>query len=115
MLNDYYKKRTITSKQSYAVEIVRRGQERLRESTQLTALQENIFTEFNTVVVHLFDSIRLRRNGCTHPKHDLVLNELPTLEVVRANIQAFNPYAKVLLEVAEIFHNSRQNQARATT
>jgi len=103
VLDNYYRKRTMTAKQTYAMEIVRRGHERINEPTPLEAAEESIFTEFNNIVQHLFDSIRLRRNEYVHPKPDITLNELPTTDVVRANVQAFNPYAKIILRLIEIF------------
>jgi hypothetical protein len=91
------------AKEDYARELVRIGHERLNESTPLSPQDEGVFMEFNNIVDHLFDSIRLRRNEYLHPPPDMTLNDLPTLNVVLANIQAFNPYAKILLKTIEIF------------
>ena len=103
VVDRYYRKRTMPSKQSYTIETVRIGRERLEESITLDVEQTNTFNEFNNIVVHLFDSIRLRRNEYVHPKPEMALDDLPIEDVITANVQGFNPYAKVILNLINIF------------
>jgi len=101
--DSYSRKRTMSSKQSYTIQMVNLGRRQLAGSTTLNATQVSTFAEFNTVVGHLFDSIRLRRNEYVHPKPDISLDDLPLTNVITANIQGFNPYAKVILDLINIF------------
>lgn len=79
---------------------------RLEESITLDVEQNSVFTEFNNIVSHLFDSIRLRRNEYVHPKPDMTLDDLPPENVITAHVQGFNPYAKVILNLINIFREA---------
>lgn len=103
VMHNYSNKRSLPAKQSYAIEVVRKGYEKLNSPTPLPDQDGFTFREFYNIVDHLFDSMRLRRNEYVHPKPDLTLAELPTLDVVRANIQGFNPYARIILKIIQIF------------
>jgi hypothetical protein len=105
---NYNRKRTMRAKYTYVREMVRKGRERLEESVSLRQPQINTFTEFNNVVDHLFDSIRLRRNEYVHPKPETTLDDLPPQNVILANVQGFNPYAKVILNLIDIFQKAKE-------
>jgi hypothetical protein len=109
MLDRYYRKRTMPSKQSYTIQTVRLGRERLEQSIALNAHQANTFNEFGNIVVHLFDSIRLRRNEYVHPEPEVSLENLPSENVINANAQGFNPYARVILTLINIFKENIQS------
>lgn len=106
-IDNYNRKKTMPSKQSYTIEMVRLGRANLEESIPLNAEQRNTFAEFNNIVTHLFDSIRLRRNEYVHPKPDMSLDDLPPENVITAHAQGFNPYAKVILKLINIFKEAR--------
>lgn len=109
VIDRYYQKRTMTSKQSYTIQTVRIGRERLEESITLDIEQRSVFTEFNNIVVHLFDSIRLRRNEYVHPKPDMSLDDLPPENVITTHVQGFNLYAKIILKLINIFKENMES------
>jgi hypothetical protein len=90
----------------YTREMVRKGKEKLQRSITLQQTQLNAFRDFDAIVAHVFDSIRLRRNDYVHPKPEMCLDDLPPENVITANVQAFNPYAKVILTLIDIFKQS---------
>ena len=64
---NYNEKRNMTAKENYTVAILRIGHEALNNPVALSQAEEQIFTDFYTIVDHMFDSIRLRRNEIMHP------------------------------------------------
>lgn len=97
------KRRDIQRQLDYTREMARKGREKLEQTTTLSQPQRRTFTEFNNILEQVFNSIRLRRNECVHPSPNMTLDELPSEEVVRAHVTSFNPFAKVILGLINIF------------
>lgn len=108
-LSNYYRKKTMTAKHSYTIEMVRLGRQKLEDSIDLTEEQIGIFTEFNNIVNHLFDSIRLRRNEYVHPRPNMTLDDLPAENVIAVHVHGFNLYAKIILNLISIFKQMIQH------
>jgi len=101
--SNYYDKKNTPRRLSFTREMVKKGKERLEASKSLTPVQADVFARFSTVVEHLFDSIKLRRDEYVHPKPETTLNNLPPEDVIIAHAHGFNPYAKALLRLIDIF------------
>jgi hypothetical protein len=108
-ITNYDEKRTITAKEDYTVRILRIGHNTMNNPVALSQAEEQIFADFNTIVDHMFDSIRLRRNEIMHPTPETTLDNFPTAAAMRAHIEAFNPYAKIILQLIEIFNRPLVN------
>lgn len=100
------KRKNIQGQLDFTKTMVQKARSRLEGSRALTTAESTAFREFNGIVGHVFDSIRLTRNDYAHPTPDTSLNDLPLADVVKTHVQSFNPYAKKLLTLVDTFMNA---------
>ena len=104
VLQNYISKKKNPQQQlSFTKQMVEKSKTQIHATKTLTTNEINALGEFNTVAEHVFNSIRLRRNEYAHPTPDLRLDTLPPSDLISTHLQTFNPYAKILLILTNLF------------